>query len=438
MKTNSRVLRTVIRVALVSLGAFVAFGVMAGDARGDCVPAREPPASATGVTAANRELATNRFVAGNALLEKQDYEGALELFLRSRALWFHWANTLNAAVCLEHLGRHHEALAFYEEVLRHFSNNFSTKDREQIAKTIEQLQKRVLRVQIEDTSGTLVVDTDSCGTLPRAESIYLPPGVHVFRIMHAGNPERSVSIEGHAGAMRTLRLPPLPPPPSAPLPLPASGQWFVQAAGGPAVEGARSYWNSGIASMNGYLLALRGGHRFANQFVLGLDMGRFYAQQTEEDRLTHQPYIFYRTRKTRADFMSLSLGWDPYDDRGFTSLFRIGIGILGAQSISVVDADKDSVRKSIDEMGFAVQGRSITYSVTPMADFEIGLVWHIERIRVGFSFETMFLLAAGSPLAEVSIAKKKDGEPFMLKYDVSPAYLPSFLFVPQIVVEYGL
>lgn len=439
MKTNSRVLRPLIPCFFVLAGTLALVGTMAGSARGECVPAREPPASASGVTAANRELATNRFLAGNVLLEKQDYEGALDLFLRSRAIWYHWANTLNAAVCLAHLGRHHEALAMYEDVLRDFPNDIGADERERITGTIAKLEKLVFRIRMAETSGTLTVDTESCGTLPRAESIYLLPGVHLFRVRHAGNPERSVRVEGHAGAMRTLHLPPLPPKPSVSPPLPVKGQWFVQAAGGPAIGSVGDAF-PGMSSINGFLVEMRDGYRFPNQITVGLNMGVVYASAAETPQTHSDPAnnftTFYLERYTLAQYGNVMFGWDPYVDRRFASLFRVGVGLLGGQSKNVLDAAATGRRMSIDALNFETEGREIVYSVTPFARFELGLVWQVKQIRVGFSAGAMILLQDGPNLADVNTFDPNSAFPIKVHFEHSLAYQFGFLLLPQIVVEY--
>ncbi len=438
MKTHSRFLPPVMHSAIFSsMAAALTVVTLVANAKGDCFPARESPNSSADVTVANRELAIRRFQMGNALLEKQDFEGALDLFLRSRALWYHWANTLNAAICLTNLGRYHEALAFYEEILRDFPNDINLDEREQITKTIEQLEKRVLRIQVDESSGTLKVDSDVCGALPRAEAIYLLPGVHVFRILHSKNPERSVLFDGHAGAIRTVRLPPLPPPPPPPLASPSKGQWFVQASAGPAIGGAESNSIPGLSSMSGYLVEMRDGYRFANQLAVGLNMGFFYVQP-KEDRQTQFAQTLYRTRPTLAEFIGISVGWDPHVDRRFASLFRIGIGVFGAQSKNVIEVDSGGRRLSIDDEKFdySAEGRDIVYSVNPYAGFEMGLVWHVERIRVGFSVGAMFLLQDGPLLPEAKVLNRGAPKPFKVNFAELGSYQSSFLFLPQIVFEY--
>jgi hypothetical protein len=327
----------------------------------------------------------------------------------------------------------------YEDVLRDFPNDIGADERERITGTIAKLEKLVFRIRMAETSGTLTVDTESCGTLPRAESIYLLPGVHLFRVRHAGNPERSVRVEGHAGAMRTLHLPPLPPKPSVSPPLPVKGQWFVQAAGGPAIGSVGDAF-PGMSSINGFLVEMRDGYRFPNQITVGLNMGVLYASAAETPQTHSDPAnnftTFYLERYTLAQYGNVMFGWDPYVDRRFASLFRVGVGLLGGQSKNVLDAAATGRRMSIDALNFETEGREIVYSVTPFARFELGIVWQVKQIRVGFSAGAMILLQDGPNLADVNTFDPNSAFPIKVHFEHSLAYQFGFLLLPQIVVEY--
>ena len=88
---------------------------------------------------------------------REHTEPALALFLRSRALVPGKANTTNAAICLEKLGRYDEALDMAEEVIAKFSGS-SRRERAQghRAKRMAELRKKV---------GSLVVTSDVDATL---------------------------------------------------------------------------------------------------------------------------------------------------------------------------------------------------------------------------------------------------------------------------------
>src|ERR1700677_2207222 len=60
------------------------------------------------------------FQEGNTRRRAGDLPGALEFYLRSRAVVPSMPNTFNAAYCLLQLGRIDEALELYEEVLIRF------------------------------------------------------------------------------------------------------------------------------------------------------------------------------------------------------------------------------------------------------------------------------------------------------------------------------
>src|SRR5262245_1540489 len=70
-----------------------------------------PATDATASAACERLAEAKRwFRQGNALREAGDYERALEFYQRSRALVASAPNTINAAFCLDRLGRYDEAL----------------------------------------------------------------------------------------------------------------------------------------------------------------------------------------------------------------------------------------------------------------------------------------------------------------------------------------
>lgn len=427
MKTHSRFLPPVMHGAIFSsMAAVLTVVTLVANAEGDCLPSRESAASSTQVSAANRELAIRRFQLGNALLEKQDFEGALDLFLRSRALWYHWANSLNAAICLTNLGRYHEALAFYEDILRDFRSEIDIEEREQITKTIGLLEKRVLRIQVDESAGTLKVDSEVCGALPRAEAIYLLPGVHVFRILHSGNPERSVLFDGHAGAIQTLRMPPLPAPPPPSAPVIPNGHWFVQIGGGAAIG-----WTE-----IGQAFEMSGGYRWPNQLAVGLSAGALPVESAEESRTSLDNRRLFRYRATLAQFMGISASWEPLIDNHFAALFGIGFGIWGGQSKNVIEVNTESGRVSIDELGFLAEGRNIARWVTPYAAFKMGFLWHVQRIRIGLSFGLMVPFEAGPELDAAQIINPYADKPTKFVFNPAPSYNSSVLFLPQIVFEY--
>src|SRR5437899_1731317 len=88
------------------------------------------------------------FRRGVALLGAGDTERALDYFLRSRERLPSSKNTVNAAICLERLGREDEALEMYEEVLTRFSADLDTEDRQSLEPIMTALRKRIGYLQL--------------------------------------------------------------------------------------------------------------------------------------------------------------------------------------------------------------------------------------------------------------------------------------------------
>src|SRR5262245_43588266 len=73
------------------------------------------------------------FRSGVKMFEARDFERALHYFLRSRATYPSGKNTVNAAICLDRLGRYDEALELYEEVLTKFGADLDEASRTALA-----------------------------------------------------------------------------------------------------------------------------------------------------------------------------------------------------------------------------------------------------------------------------------------------------------------
>ncbi|MBI4700565.1 MAG: hypothetical protein HY744_05280, partial [Deltaproteobacteria bacterium] len=73
------------------------------------------------------------FFSGNELRLAGDYQRALDYYLESRALMPSVANTKNAAICLDELGRYDEALELYEDLITRFREEISEEDRAAVA-----------------------------------------------------------------------------------------------------------------------------------------------------------------------------------------------------------------------------------------------------------------------------------------------------------------
>jgi hypothetical protein len=140
-------------------------------------PARDSP-----VEQARAELRK-----GLALFQAGDPERALTFFLRSRAIFAAKGNTLDAAICLDRLGRYDEALELYEEALSNYGAAFSEEERSSIPQATASLRAKVGTLAVSaNVDGTVVVDGRERGRLPLAAALRLLPGRHQVRVLKDG------------------------------------------------------------------------------------------------------------------------------------------------------------------------------------------------------------------------------------------------------------
>jgi hypothetical protein len=152
------------------------------------------------------------FRKGNALLQSNQHELALELFLQSRALVPGVGNTTNAAICLERLGRLDEAVGYYELALKEFSDRLTDEDRRSIGTALTALRRKVGLVDVAaNVDGTLVIDGRKRGELPLQAPLRLMPGSHAIRVLKDGYAPAEALVEVKVGEEKAidLRLEPL-------------------------------------------------------------------------------------------------------------------------------------------------------------------------------------------------------------------------------------
>jgi len=152
------------RLLLTILCALTLAGSFTRAARADCVPTRKASAPKK-VTSNDKTLALGRYKTGNELLKKNDYEGALALFLQSRDLWPNRSNTKNAAICLLELGRYPEALALYEELVERFGADLEVEERALVATTVAELKTKVRLVKVSEPKGNYYIDRPPRGNI---------------------------------------------------------------------------------------------------------------------------------------------------------------------------------------------------------------------------------------------------------------------------------
>jgi hypothetical protein len=159
------------------------------------------------------ERAKDRFRRGVILFNANDLERALQLFLESRAAFPSVQNTSNAAICLDKLGRHDEALELYEQLLTEFPSGVPVDESRAVASAMEALRKRVGSVWLSaDVAGaSVVIDGRARGTLPLVVPIRVLPGRRLVRVIKDGyiTHEASLDVAPAGEAKLEVRLRPL-------------------------------------------------------------------------------------------------------------------------------------------------------------------------------------------------------------------------------------
>lgn len=205
--------------------------------------------------AASLSRAKDLFQQGVARLEAGDVEGALELFMASRAARPSYSNSVNAALCLERLDRSDEALDLFEEVLARFGAELDPPDREALPPKIEALRGKVGTLSLEGPAGTQIfVDESARGTLPLTDPLRLKAGEHRVRFEKEGlvPHELPVFVLPRTGVVVTWAAvpipvivpvpeekpqPPVPPPQPKQTPIARTAGWVTLVVGAAAIAG---------------------------------------------------------------------------------------------------------------------------------------------------------------------------------------------------------
>jgi hypothetical protein len=200
------------RIAALALAALVFAWVATARAQ-DSEPAPAPePAPDPAPDLAAVEEAKEVFRKGVELFQAGDIERALELFLRSRAIYPSIQNTSNAAICLKKLERYDEALELYEQILTEFSSGLSERERASLVPAMQELRSRVGSLFVaSNVAGVLVVDGRARGSLPLTVAVRVLPGKRVVRVIKDGYAtfERDVTIEAEKTERIEAKLEPL-------------------------------------------------------------------------------------------------------------------------------------------------------------------------------------------------------------------------------------
>jgi PEGA domain len=145
------------------------------------------------------------FRRGVALLNAGQTEPALEAFLRSRAVLPSSKNTVNAAICLERLGRYDEAFELYQEVVARFAGDLAPEDRENLAPVIAALRKKIGYLELSaNAAGAVTVAGRPRGVLPFNAALPILPGRQTIRIQKDGYDPFESTVELRAGDTKRM------------------------------------------------------------------------------------------------------------------------------------------------------------------------------------------------------------------------------------------
>ncbi|MBI4701380.1 MAG: PEGA domain-containing protein [Deltaproteobacteria bacterium] len=123
------------------------------------------------------------------------------------------ANTQNAAICLDELGRYDEALELYEDLITRFREEISEEDRAAVAPDMQRLRGQVGSIDVLANVGqaAIVIDGRARGRLPLVSPIRVMPGRHDVRVLKEGYETFQSTVEVAVGKTASVdaRLKPL-------------------------------------------------------------------------------------------------------------------------------------------------------------------------------------------------------------------------------------
>jgi hypothetical protein len=169
--------------------AFVGAGLLCcpvADAQTSGAPAASQPAT---------RGAKDHYLRGIEFAEGRSWEAALTEFNASLALRRTSAASMNAAYCLQQLGRTAEALELYRAVLRDYDTALVDQERVSVRASIAELELAVghLALSCDVPDALVVVDGEARGKTPVGD-LLLNPGLHVIRVLKQGYEPVQVSL----------------------------------------------------------------------------------------------------------------------------------------------------------------------------------------------------------------------------------------------------
>jgi len=158
-----------------------------------------PTAKAQTSAAPGKQPATRgakeHYLRGIEFAERHAWANALAEFNASLALRPTSAASMNAAYCLQQLGRNAEALRLYRSVLNDFDAALVEKERQSVHASITELESNVghLALTCDVEGATVLIDDETRGMTPLGD-LLLDPGLHVVRILKEGYEPAQVSL----------------------------------------------------------------------------------------------------------------------------------------------------------------------------------------------------------------------------------------------------
>jgi len=232
-------LRCAPRQRALAAAAFLVGGLFGG-------PAAKAEANAAAAVPPATRGAKEHYLRGIEFAERHLWAEALAEFKASLTLRRTSAASMNAAYCLQQLGRNAEALALYRVVLRDFDSALVDKERDSVRASIAELESSVGHLVLTcDVSDALVlIDGEARGKTPLGE-LTLDPGLHVVRVLKEGYEPAQVSLTIAATqtsewkvtlwnlAVRPQAQPPVKTPPPKP---PPPRRFVLELQAGPALH----------------------------------------------------------------------------------------------------------------------------------------------------------------------------------------------------------
>jgi len=468
------------RLAWAFLSASALRG-LAAHAQPNDAPAASQPATRS---------AKEHYLRGVEFAKARSWEAALAEFNASLALRGTSAAAMNAAYCLQQLGRNAEALELYLQVLRDLDSALIDQERANVRASIAELGLVVghLALNCNVADATVLVDGEARGKTPIGD-LLLNPGLHVVRVMKQGYEPVQVSLtiaatETTSWSPQLFTLGdqqrrPTPTPSEPTKPVPRRPQFVLELAGGLAlyhslgggadascstdvvIDGAAhsSCPERNFLSM-GFLVSLRAGYRIRPRVSLEVTLGylRLWHDLTRRLQVTDANGVVYNSVPAPAD------GSIPFHlDQTRVSMPLVGVGA----SREFFDRTPLLLRLTTGigraDVRTAVNGTFVAASGENAAEFPIGVLedartlwvpFLAPEVRLGYRFAADWVgdigiaawllwapshprtssMVSGTPPEQRWVLSSSGGDPVRL--GIESALGAALIFVPTLSVRH--